>query len=316
MQRLAPRSFIEAAVETIKPTAEAKGVHLKQRVDPHAGPLCGDANRLQQVVWNLLSNAVKFTPAGGTVELTLEPIDSQLELTVADTGQGISPDFLPYVFDRFRQADATITRRYKGLGLGLAIVKQLVELHGGTVRVHSDGEDRGATFVVSLPLPISQDRGDGNLPQDADSNSDGEHNGKLIDLSGLRIVVVDDEPDACLLIKQVLDRCHAVVLTASSAAEAIPLVEMSHPDILISDIGMPHVDGYELLRRIRSLQPDRGGQVPAIALTAFARPEDRTRSLAAGYSMHVSKPIEPEKLTATVAHLAGRTNHCGAIRAD
>jgi PAS domain S-box-containing protein len=316
MQRLTPLSFIEAAIETIKPTAEARGVHLKRRLDPHTGLLWGDTNRLQQVVWNLLSNAVKFTPAGGTVEVVLEQLDSHIEITVADTGAGISPDFLPYVFDRFRQADATITRRYKGLGLGLAIVKQLVELHGGGVRVQSEGEGQGATFVVALPLAVSPERTDGMLRREPPSTFRSSPNSKIVDLSGLRILVVDDEPDACSLIKRVLDRCHAEVVTASSAEEALPLVEAGQPDMLISDIGMPNVDGYELLRRIRALGPARGGRVPAIALTAFARPEDRMRSLSAGYSVHVSKPIEPEKLTATVANLAGRTDRFDAALPD
>jgi CheY-like chemotaxis protein len=312
MQRLTPLSFIEAAIETIQPAAEAKGVRLMRMLDANTGPIRGDANRLQQVVWNLLSNAIKFTPAGGTVELILERVDSHIEIAVTDTGQGISAEFLPYVFDRFRQADSTITRRYKGLGLGLAIVKQLVELHGGAVRVQSTGEGQGTTFVVTLPLAVSHERTDGLLPRDSASVSHSPLDSQTMDLSGLKILVVDDEPDACRLIKRVLDRCHAEVFTASSAEEAIPLVESGRPDILISDIGMPNMDGYDLLRRIRALDPARGGKVPAIALTAFARPEDRMRSLSVGYSVHVSKPIEPEKLTATVASLAGRTNRCDA----
>ncbi len=311
MQRLSPVSFLEAAIETIQPTAEAKGIRLEHRLDPHAGPLRGDANRLQQVVWNLLTNAVKFTPEGGTVAVVLERAGSHVEITVADSGQGIPAEFLPYVFDRFRQADATIRRKHSGLGIGLAIVKQLVDLHGGTVWAQSEGDGQGTRFVVSLPLAVSHDRMDDPLSRDRASAPDCAPDSKTVDLSGLKILVVDDEPDACRLIKWVLDECHAEVVTASSAAEAMPLVETARPDILISDIGMPEVDGYEFLRRIRALGPTRGGKVPAIALTAFARPEDRAHSLKVGYSVHVSKPIEPAALTATVASLAGRRRPSG-----
>ncbi len=306
MHMLTPLSFVEAAIETIKPTAEAKRIRLDRNLDPRTGPLRGDANRLQQVVWNLLTNAVKFTPEGGTVRVTLERGDSHVQISVADTGQGISAEFLPYVFDRFRQADATIRRRHSGLGIGLAIVKQLVELHGGEVWVESTGEGRGTTFVVSLPLAATPDRKNMAPRPDQQGAGPAAAQDGGIDLSGLKVLVVDDEPDACRLIKWMLDECHAEVVTASSAAEALPLVETAAPDILISDIGMPDVDGYEFLRRIRALAPARGGRVPAIALTAFARPEDRAKSLAVGYTVHISKPIAPEALTATVATLAGR----------
>jgi PAS domain S-box-containing protein len=306
MQRLSPISFVDAAIETILPTAEAKRVRLERNLDPLAGPLRGDANRLQQVIWNLLTNAVKFTPEGGTIEVRLGRVGSHLEITVADSGQGIPEEFLPYVFDRFRQADATIRRKHSGLGIGLAIVKQLVDLHGGTVRVQSEGEGKGTTFVVSLPLAVSHDRTDTSLSRDPASAADSALDSRTVDLTGLKILVVDDEPDACRLIKWVLGECHADVVTASSAAEAMFLVETARPDVVISDIGMPEVDGYEFLRRIRALDPSRGGAVPAIALTAFARPEDRVRSLKAGFLVHVSKPIQPEALTATVASVAGR----------
>jgi PAS domain S-box-containing protein len=308
MQQLSPASFVEAAIETIQPTADAKGIRLARRLDPNVGPLRGDANRLQQVVWNLLTNAVKFTSEGGTIEVGLERVGSRLEITVADSGQGIPADFLPYVFDRFRQADATIRRKHSGLGLGLAIVKQLVELHGGMVRVQSEGEGQGAMFVVSLPLALSHDRTGAPHSRDRMSAADSALDSKTVDLSGLKVLVVDDEPDACRLIKWVLDECHAEVVTAASAAEAMPLIETARPDILISDIGMPDVDGYEFLRRIRALDPAHGGKVPAIALTAFARPEDRAHSLKVGFSVHVSKPIQPKALTAMVASLAGRTH--------
>jgi PAS domain S-box-containing protein len=306
MQRLSPVTFIEAAIETIRPTAEARQIRLSRRLDLNAGPLRGDANRMQQVVWNLLSNAVKFTPAGGTVEVILQRVGSQIEIAVADSGMGISADFLPFVFDRFRQADSSIRRKHSGLGIGLAIVKQLVELHGGSVRVESEGDGKGAIFTVTLPLAPSPERTDSEVLLDRPSASGRASNSKTVDLTGLKVLVVDDEPDACRLIKFVLAECHADVVTASSAAEAMPLVEMGRPDILISDIGMPEVDGYELLRRVRALGAARGGKVPAIALTAFARPEDRAHSLKVGFSVHVSKPIQPDKLTATVATLAGR----------
>jgi PAS domain S-box-containing protein len=306
MHVLAPLEFVEAAIETIKPTAEAKRIHLDCQLDPHTGPLRGDANRLQQVVWNLLTNAVKFTPEGGTVKVALDQADSHVRISVADTGQGISAEFLPYVFDRFRQADASIRRRHSGLGIGLAIVKQLVELHGGDVEAQSAGEGQGTKFVVTLPLAFAHGRKGPLLVPEDPAALHIAGNGNSIDLSGLKVLVVDDEPDACRLIKWVLGKCHAEVVTASSAAEALPLVESAAPDILISDIGMPDVDGYEFLRRIRALESARGGKVPAIALTAFARPEDQAKSLAVGYSVHISKPIAPEDLTATVASLAGR----------
>jgi PAS domain S-box-containing protein len=306
MHVLAPLEFVEAAIETIKPTAEAKRIRLVCQLDPHTGPLRGDADRLQQVVWNLLTNAVKFTAEGGTVHVVLDQADAHVRITVADTGQGISAEFLPYVFDRFRQADASIRRRHSGLGIGLAIVKQLVELHGGDVEAQSAGEGEGTKFVVTLPLAFAHRRKGPLLVPDDPAASHSAGNGSSVDLSGLKVLVVDDEPDACRLIKWVLGQCHAEVVTASSAAEALPLVESAAPDILISDIGMPDVDGYEFLRRIRALEPARGGKVPAIALTAFARPEDQAKSLAVGYSVHISKPIAPDDLTATVASLAGR----------
>jgi PAS domain S-box-containing protein len=306
VQRLEPISFIEAAIGTIKPVAEAKGIRLETQLDPRAGSVEGDANRLQQVVWNLLTNAVKFTPEEGTVKVVLKRVGPHIEMTVCDTGQGISEDFLSYVFDRFRQADATTRRKHSGLGLGLAIVKQLVELHGGSVSAFSRGEGQGATFTVRLPRALAPDQSR-PVPTPPTAPS-GALASAQIDLSGIKVLVVDDEPDARSWVKWVLDECRAEVLTAASATEAIPLLEASRPDILISDIGMPGVDGYELLRRVRSLDPVRGGTIPAIALTAYARPEDSARSLNAGYAVHVSKPIVPDALAETVAALARRIN--------
>ena len=307
VQPVAPLSFIEAAVETVRPAAEAKGIRLERLLDPVAGPVSGDPGRLQQVVWNLLSNAIKFTAREGKVQIMLQRVNSHIEISVADTGIGIKPEFLPHVFERFRQADASTTRAYGGLGLGLSIVKHLVELHGGTVQADSTGEGHGTTFTVKLPLtavhraPYDETRHHPQAPKPAAIDF------KPLDLSGIKVLVVDDEVDACELIKRVLTECEAEVVTANSANDALLLVEKERPDVLMSDIGMPGIDGYELLRRVRALGPGRGGKVPAIALTAFARSEDRTRALRAGFLVHVSKPVEPSELVATVASLAGRT---------
>ena len=306
IQPMEPTSFVEAAVETVRPAADAKGIRIEKLLDSAAGPISGDPNRLQQVVWNLLSNAIKFTPKGGKVQVLLERVNSHIEITVADTGIGIKPEFIPYVFERFRQEDASTARRYGGLGLGLAIVKQLVELHGGTVHVKSPGENRGATFVVHLPLKVvhtaayGEERFHPKTPAPIAPDFRGSN------LAGVKVLVVDDELDARDLIKRVLEDSAAEVLTAGTADEALLLVETRKPHILISDIGMPDVDGFELLRRVRALGDSKGGKVPAIALTAFARSEDRTRALRAGFLVHVSKPVEPAELVATVAAVAGR----------
>jgi signal transduction histidine kinase/ActR/RegA family two-component response regulator len=302
-----PVAFIEAAIETVRPAADAKGIRLEKLLDPAAGPISGDPSRLQQVLWNLLSNAIKFTPRGGKVQVLLERVNSHIEITVADTGIGIKPEFIDSVFDRFHQADASTTRKYGGLGLGLSIVKQLVELHGGTVRVESPGENLGTTFAIQLPLTVVYRRssGEGRFhPQAAEAIP---VDFKVADLSGVKVLVVDDEVDALALIKRVLVDCGANVQTASTADEALVLVEKERPHILLSDIGMPDVDGFELLRRVRGLGQARGGRLPAIALTAFARSEDRTRALRAGFLVHVSKPVEPAELIATVASVAGRS---------
>ena len=308
VQPIEPASFIEAAIETVRPAADAKGIGLEKLLDPAAGPISGDPNRLQQVVWNLLSNAIKFTSKGGKVQVLLERVNSHIEISVADTGIGIAPEFLAHVFERFRQADSSTARRYGGLGLGLSIVKQLVELHGGTVRAESPGEERGATFTVTLPLTVvhrpayAEERLHPKAPSPISTDF------KALNLSGIKVLVVDDEADARDLIKRVLTDCKAEVFTASTAGEAVLLVETEKPHILVSDIGMPEVDGFELLRRVRALGHARGGRIPAIALTAFARTEDRTRALRAGFLVHVAKPVEPSELVATVATIAGRTD--------
>jgi len=306
IQSVDPTAFIEAAIETVKPAAEAKSVRLSTLLDPGAGPVNGDPGRLQQVVWNLLSNAIKFTARDGRVQVVLERVNSHIEIAVADTGVGIKPEFLPHVFDRFRQEKASRTRSATGLGLGLSIVKHLVELHGGSVRAISAGEGRGATFTVCLPLTVVQ-REDGLgqrlHPRGCSATSPLF---RSPDLSGIKVLVVDDQPDARDMIRRVLEDCEADVATAGSAAEALRAVEEARPDVLVSDIGMPDVDGYELLRRIRALGQPPGGHLPAIALTAFARSEDRTRALRAGFLAHVAKPVEPSDLLATVASVVGR----------
>jgi CheY-like chemotaxis protein len=251
-----------------------------------------------------LSNALKFTPKGGKVSILLERVNSHLEVTVADTGAGISPDFLPHVFERFRQADGSTTRRTGGLGIGLAIVKQLVELHGGTVRAKSAGEGQGATFTVELPLaPVREtyQRQHPATPSPAPLPYVG------VDLTGVKVLLVDDEPDAVEVVRRVLVQCRAAVSTASSADEALDLLSSSRPDVVVSDIGMPVKDGYQFIQELRRRAPEAGGRVPAIALTAFARAEDRTRAMMAGYQVHISKPIHAHELIATVASLVGRT---------
>jgi signal transduction histidine kinase/PAS domain-containing protein/ActR/RegA family two-component response regulator len=307
VQPVEPATFVESAMATVRPAADAKGVRLEAILDPSAGPISGDPNRLQQVVWNLLSNAIKFTPKGGKVQVRLERVNSHIEITVADTGAGIRAEFLPHVFERFRQADSSMTRTHGGLGLGLSIVKHLVEMHGGTARVSSPGEDQGATFVIELPLTVvhSREYRDGRAHPSSLATSSSDFT--LSDLSRIKVLVVDDEPDARQLIKRLLDECGASVVTAADAAAALALIERERPDILVSDVGMPGANGYELLSQVRSLGPARGGNVPAIALTAFARSEDRTRALRAGFLAHVAKPVEPSELVATVASVVGRT---------
>ena len=306
VQSIAPFSFIEAAVETVRPAATAKAIRLSVLLDPVAGPVTGDANRLQQVVWNLLSNAIKFTPKGGRVQVLLERVNSHIEISVADTGTGIPAGFIEHAFERFRQADASTTRKHGGLGLGLAIVKHLVELHGGTVHARSAGEGQGTTFTIKLPLAAVQRYEDGGERVHPAAGPLAGTRFQPMDLRDIKVLIVDDEADARDLVAHVLGDCGAAVVHAASAEEALALVESERPDVLLSDIGMPDVDGYELLRRVRALGEARGGRLPAVALTAFARSEDRTRALSAGFLIHVSKPIDPSELVATVASVVGR----------
>lgn len=302
-----PVSFIESAIEAVIPAAEAKGIQVQKALDGKVSAISGDPARLQQVVWNLLSNAIKFTPHGGEVSIRLRPAVSAIEIIVADTGEGIHQDFLPYVFDRFRQADAKTTRRHGGLGLGLAIVRHLVEMHGGTVSASSPGEAAGATFTVRLPLmPVQQDN---SLPESS-AQASGSHSFLPLEcperLDGLKVLAVDDEADTREVIRTVFEQCGAQVITAASAAEAFRLLEETRPDVLISDIGMPEEDGYQLIDKVRALPLERGGKIPAVALTAYARAEDRLRALRSGYQMHVPKPVELAELVAIVARLTER----------
>ena len=301
-----PTVFIDAAVEAVRPAAEAKGVHVQKVMDTGAAAIPGDPVRLQQVVWNLLSNAIKFTPRGGRVQIRSERVNSYLEIVVSDTGQGIAPDFLPHVFDRFRQADQKTSRQHGGMGLGLAIVRHLVELHGGTVRATSAGVDQGATFTVQLPItPVYQVDSTGGRVHPA-ARDLLPPNDVADRLDGLNILIVDDEPDTRELLRQGLEYCGAGVRLASSAAEALTALKGEVPDILISDIGMPDVDGYDLIKQVRALQTEKGRTVAAIALTAYTRVEDRLNALRAGYDMHVPKPVELTELCAVAVSLTRR----------
>ncbi|HEY1686293.1 MAG TPA: ATP-binding protein [Tepidisphaeraceae bacterium] len=305
IQRVSPLAFIEPAVETITPAAEAKGIRIEKILDPQAGPISGDPARLQQVMWNLLSNAVKFTPRQGKIQVVLERVNSHIEITVADNGQGVDSDFLPFVFDKFRQADATSTRKHGGLGLGLSIVKQLIELHGGAVRVKSRGLGQGTTFTLELPVTVAHSDDAVRIHPTSPAAADANNQDKV--LSGTRLLVVDDEPDARELIKKILEESGAQVVLASSATEGLEILQHEQLDALLSDIGMPDMDGYEFIKKVRAIATASQKPIPAIALTAFARSEDRTRSLLAGYQVHLSKPVEPAELLATVVSATGRT---------
>jgi signal transduction histidine kinase/CheY-like chemotaxis protein len=301
VQRLDLAAIIDAALDSVGPSVTGKSLALRKILDPSTGIVFGDPQRIQQVVWNLLSNSIKFTPKGGKLDVVLRRVGSQVELRVTDSGVGIAPDFLPHVFERFRQADSTTTRRHGGLGLGLSIVKQLVELHGGSVVAESAGEGHGATFIVRLPIRAIRE--DDSAHPTARTSIVREI---PFQLTGLRVLVVDDDTDARELIASVLTSVGALPATAASAAEALAIFAERSFDLIISDIGMPERDGYQLMRAIRALPADRGGRTPAIAVTAFARSEDRTRALLAGYQVHLAKPIEPHELVVTAASLTGK----------
>jgi PAS domain S-box-containing protein len=298
--------IVDNAVATVQPTADAKGVRLQTVIDPRVGPVSGDPDRLQQVVWNLVTNAVKFTPKGGRIQVRLERVNSHVEIVVSDTGMGIRPDFLPYVFERFRQGEAGTTRKTGGLGLGLAIVRHIVEMHGGTVHVASAGEGAGATFRVRLPLMIVH-------PETLDTRREHPRTGRmeplraLADLSGVRVLAVDDDADALALLRVTLEAAGAEVTTVPSPLDALERIEALHPQVLVLDLGMPEMDGFELIARIRASTNADVRNVPAAALTAFARSEDRTKALRSGFEMHLAKPVDPGELVASVATLARRT---------
>jgi PAS domain S-box-containing protein len=299
-------AVLGAALDAVRPAADAKEIRLRTVMDPRAGPVNGDPDRLQQVVWNLLMNAVKFTPRGGRVQLSLQRVNSHVEIVVSDTGLGIRAEVLPFVFERFRQGDSSSTRAQAGLGIGLALVRHLVELHGGTVIAESAGEGQGATFRATLPLAITQ----ADLASDRVPAVAGELPPAYTrpSLQGVRVMIVDDDPDALGLISAMLTTASAEVSAHGTAAEALAQLREWRPHVLVSDIEMPGEDGYSLIRRVRALAPSEGGRTPAIALTAYGRPEDRIRSLAAGYSIHVPKPVDPAELGVVVANLAARSH--------
>lgn len=306
VQRVDLPAVIDAAIESMTPAAEARQIRIQKVIDPIAGPVTGDPNRLQQVVWNLLSNAIKFTPKGGKVQVVVERSNSHVELSVSDTGKGIAAEFLPNVFDRFSQADERPSqRRHNGLGLGLAIVKGLAELHGGSVRVKSGGADKGSTFILSLPISVvhTLDKSE-NLQHSTFNRSD-----TLLhtpDLHGMTVMVVDDEPDAIGLVQRIMEDCGATVKACTSGAQCLESLPDLRPDVIIMDIGMPDMDGFALIGKIRALTPAQGGCTPAIALTAFARSEDRRQAMLAGFDVHVAKPVEPGELVAVVCRLSQR----------
>ncbi|HEV7857364.1 MAG TPA: CHASE domain-containing protein [Pyrinomonadaceae bacterium] len=308
-------NIIEEAVNAARPAANAKNIQIATVFDTPKGFVRGDANRLQQVVWNLLSNAVKFTNNGGRVQIRLEHSATDVSISLKDTGQGISPDFLPHVFERFRQADSTTTRQHGGLGLGLAIVRHLVELHGGTVHAESEGEGRGATFTVRLPLTGTLAEASASQAGPVKAKDDGPIIGSQ-GLAGLHVLLVDDEKDTLAMLRVILEQKQVKVTAASSASEALKILELSRPDLLISDIGMPDQDGYELMKRIRKLDLASGGAIPAVALTAYARDDDRQRSKAAGYQVHLSKPVEPLELFRVLVQLTTENENGSSRNGD
>jgi PAS domain S-box-containing protein len=298
-------AVVDAAIDAVRPAADAKEIRIESILDPRAGPVSGDPNRLQQVIWNLVANAVKFTGRGGRVQVQLGSVGSSVEIRVTDTGQGINAEFLPYVFDRFRQADATSTRRHGGLGLGLAIVRHLVEMHGGTVEASSPGEKLGATFTVKLP-PFVARVGRPDLERQHPTPVGTISMEPSARLDGLRVMVVDDEPDTREMLRIMIGQLGAEVKTSCSSEEAIRLLSEWKPDVILSDIEMPDEDGYELIRKVRRSEANGGRKVPAIALTAYGRVEDRLRALSAGYQMHIAKPAEPAEIAAMISSLAAR----------
>lgn len=299
-------SVIETSVEAVKPAFETKGVQIETDIDSKACLVMGEANRLQQIFWNLLSNAVKFTPEGGRVSVAVKPVDSQVRISVTDSGTGITPEFLPYIFDRFRQADGSTTRAHGGLGLGLSIVKHLVQLHNGAVEVASGGKNKGATFTVTLPLARADFSSSVRNVAAPEPDNNGLPASFATILNGLRILVVDDESDSRELVNAILTRCGSEVRCCESVTEAIKVVREWKPDLLVSDIGMPNEDGFDLIKKLRKQRLKLAREIPAIALTAYATDDDRNRTLSAGFQMHISKPIEPKALVRSIAGAVGR----------
>jgi len=300
---LAP--IVEAALDALRPTADVKGIKLQTRFVPAQCLVKGDPNRLRQVIWNLLSNAIKFTPRNGSVSIDLTCVESTARLTVGDTGDGISPEFLPYVFDRFRQAEGSISRKQGGLGLGLAVARHLVELHGGTIRAESDGLGTGAVFTVDLPL--AQERRDPARAEERRREVERRRNRLgAVRLDGVHVLLVEDDDDSRKLLGAMLKRYGARITSTKSAAEALRVFEGELPDVLVSDIGMPDQDGYELVRKLRALPPEKGGNTPAIALTGYASRKDKERALSSGYQQHMAKPIEQADIVKAIAALVGR----------
>ena len=300
---LAP--IVEAALDALRPTADVKGIQLHTRFFPGDCLVKGDTNRLRQVIWNLLSNAIKFTQRGGSVNIELHCVDFTARLTVRDTGEGISAEFLPYVFDRFRQAEGSISRKQGGLGLGLAVVRHLVELHGGTISAESEGLGKGSSFTVDLPL--AQERRDPARAEERRREVERRHSRSgVVRLDGVHVLLVEDDDDSRKLLGTMLKRYGARVTSTKSAKEALSVFDNELPDVMISDIGMPDEDGYELIRKLRSTPPDRGGLTPAIALTGYASRKDQERALAAGYQKHMAKPIEQADMITAIASMVGR----------
>jgi signal transduction histidine kinase/CheY-like chemotaxis protein len=297
--------LIETVIQSIQPSVAAKNITVTPHISEDVGLISADSARIQQILWNLLTNAVKFTPNDGQIEISARREDAMLSISVKDTGKGIAPAFLPFVFDRFRQAESSTTRRFGGLGLGLAIVRHLVELHGGTVSVESRGEGQGAIFTIKIPLVQPQQP---LIEAETNGAARPENSGTSapVSLNGLNILIVDDEADAREMVKMFLENSGANVTAANSVTEALEKLQRKVPDLIISDIGMPDINGYQFIEKVRSLPPENGGTVPAVALTAYSRGEDVKRALRAGYQKHIAKPIEMNKLAVTVADAVGR----------
>jgi len=306
-QRIELPALLSESIETLRATAEAKGVRLQAEMDPFVGSISGDPNRLQQVFWNLIHNAIKFTPEGGKVQVVLKRLKSHAMVSIIDTGEGIAPDFLPYIFDRFQQGDASTTRRHGGLGLGLSIVKQLVELHGGNVSVKSGGIEQGATFTVRLPLSAVYTQPDKERPYLRGALGESRPLPE-VSLADVHVLVVDDEPDARELVKRLLEMAGASVSMVASVSEAMECILARRPNVLVCDLAMPGEDGYSLIRWLRVLEGSQESGLPALALSAYARSEDRTKAIRSGFQNHLAKPVEPAELLAVVSSLAGRRN--------